>query len=136
MINRPEGLSRHYTDTTLHQYECGEYSALAAWWISNQELNQGHPVFIVTLITKHWSHTVCEVKGKGTIDGKNNLFIPNYYYHKGPATHDQFWNAEVAFNWLEEYQYKTKWIEQFYLYSPDEVMKTNLILLGDHVHFR
>lgn len=136
MINRPEGLSRHYTDTTLHQYECGEYSALAAWWISNQELNQGHPVFIVTLITKHWSHTVCEVKGKGTIDGKNNLFIPNYYYHKGPATHDQFWNAEIAFNWLEEYQYKTKWIEQFYLYSPDEVMKTNLILLGDHVHFR
>ena len=74
MIKRPSGLSRHYTDTTLHQYECGEYSALAAWWITNQGLNDDHPVYIVTLITKHWSHTVCEVKGKGTFDGKNNLF--------------------------------------------------------------
>ena len=76
MIKRPSGLSRHYTDTTLHQYECGEYSALAAWWITNQGLNDDHPVYIVTLITKHWSHTVCEVKGKGTFDGKNNLFLP------------------------------------------------------------
>ena len=60
VIKRPSGLSRHYTDTTLHQYECGEYSALAAWWITNQGLNDDHPVYIVTLITKHWSHTVCE----------------------------------------------------------------------------
>ena len=135
MIKRPSGLSRHYTDTTLHQYECGEYSALAAWWITNQGLNDDHPVYIVTLITKHWCHTVCEVKGKGTFDGKNNLFLPDYYYHAGPATNDQFWNADVAFDWLE-FQYKAKWIEQFYLYNPDEVMKKNLILVGDHVVFK
>jgi len=135
VIKRPGGLGKLYTDTFLNQYHCGEYSALAAWWITEQGLNNEAPVYIVTLITKHWSHTVCEIKGRGTVDGKLNLFLPDYYYHKGPATQDQFWNAGKAFNWLD-YQKKNELNEKKYLYSFDEVIKTNLVLFGDYAHFK
>jgi len=134
MIERPDGLSRHYTDTRLSQYHCGEYSALAAWWITQQGLNNGAAVYIVTLIGKNWNHTVCEVRNCGTFDGKINAFLPGYYYHKGPATHDQFWSAKRAFNWLD-YQKLDETTEELYLYSPDEIISTNLVLLGDHLTF-
>ena len=118
----------------ISDLDCVDYSALVASWVLEQRLNNGSPVYIVSINTKTWGHTVCEIKGVGTLDGKNNLFIPNYFYHKQPITEDQFNNAKPVFNWYNIQKKSTK-SRKWYFYNRDEITYTSLQLFGDYTCF-
>jgi len=114
--------------------DCYVLSAITACWIIEQNLNNGSPVHIVTHLADTWSHTVCEVKGIGTLDGKNNLYIPNYYYHKQPATEQQFNDAKPVFNWYDTQKKHTN-AKKWCCYEPSQITKTTLLLFGDYTNF-
>ena len=116
------------------KFNCGDISSLVAFWVLQQNLNNGSPVYIVTQSTNTWDHTVCEIKGIGTLDGRNNLYIPDYYYHKEPITDQQFFNAKPVFNWFST-QLKTINAKKFLSYNTKEIINTNLLLFGDYTSF-
>ena len=63
MIDPPRDSNIRQAISTL-SLDCGDLSALVAFWVLKQNLNNARPVYIVTLENKEiWSHTVCEVKG-------------------------------------------------------------------------
>ena len=136
MIDLPSVKYRNtYDDFCKYtKLNCADISALVALWILEQNLHNGSPVYIVTKSTETWDHTVCEVKGIGTLDGKNNLYIPNYYYHKEPATEQQFNSAKPVFNWYDTQQKTTK-AKNYLRYNTKEIIKTNLLLFGDYTSF-
>ena len=137
MIDLPSILYRKTYDELFIKcsgLNCADICALVALWVVEQGLNNNNPVYIVTISTNDWDHTVCEIKGLGTLDGKNNLYIPNYYYHKEPATNKQINNAKPVFNWYN-IQQKTIKVKKWYSYDPKSINNTNLLLFGDYTNF-
>ena len=135
MIDPPKTANVHIDIFEISKHlDCGDLSALVALWVSEQKLNNNRPVYIVTLETKDWIHTVCEIKGVGTLDGLHNLYIPNYYYHKEPITEQQFNNAKPVYNWYNNQQKTTK-VRKWFSYDPKNIINTNLLLFGDYTNF-
>ena len=135
MIDPPRNSNIKQAISTL-SLDCGDLSALVAFWVLKQNLNNGRPVYIVTLENKEiWCHTVCEVKGLGTLDGKNNLFIPNYYYHKQPISDEQLKNAKPLFNWYDTQRKTHAQCQQWYKYNPNDIADKKLLLFGDYTSF-
>ena len=135
MIDPPKTASVHINMAEISKHlDCGDLSALVALWVLEQKLNNNSPVYIVTLETEDWTHTVCEVKGLGTLDGKNNLYIPDYFYHKEPTHELLIHAAKPLFSWYSV-QKKSTTIKQWYNYDPSKIIKTNLLLFGDYTSF-
>ena len=137
MINPPSDTDIIKVNKMLEMsLDCYALSAIVACWTLKQNLNNGSPVYIVTLTNKEMlSHTVCEVKGIGTLDGKNNLFIPNYYYHKEPATQEQLNNAKPVFNWFDIQRKSHGHCQQWIKYNINDIIDKKLLLFGDYTSF-
>tara|TARA_B100000085_G_C18405009_1_gene456229 strand:- start:250 stop:684 length:435 start_codon:yes stop_codon:yes gene_type:complete len=137
MIKPPKDTDINKVNEMLElSLDCYFLSAIVACWTLKQNLNNGYPVYIVTLTNKEMlSHTVCVIKGVGTLDGKNNLFIPNYYYHKAPATQEQLNNAKPVFDWFDTQRKSHDHCKQWIIYNTNDIIDKKLLLFGDYTSF-
>ena len=137
MINPPRDTDIKKINKMLEiSLDCYVLSAIVACWVLKQNLNNGSPVHIVTLTNRQMlGHTVCEIKGIGTLDGKNNLFMPNYYFHKQPATDEQLNNAKPVFNWYRTQRKSHVQCQQWIKYNANDIIDKKLLLFGDYTSF-
>jgi len=123
-------------DLSLHpkplHYRCVEYTAMGAAWLNrlgfNPVLSVNMSSNLLTIIDgirmdNYWGHTVCEVPNLGTYDFFNNIFFPDYYWHKRPVNDNDLTKITQAVEWTDIQDLSV--IDEYFKYDPEYIDTTS-----------
>ena len=113
MIKPPKDTDINKVNEMLElSLDCYFLSAIVACWTLKQNLNNGYPVYIVTLTNKEMlSHTVCVIRGVGTLD------------------------AKPVFDWFDTQRKSHDHCKQWIIYNTNDIIDKKLLLFGDYTSF-
>jgi len=131
-------------DLSLHpkslHYSCVEHTAMGAAWLNRLgiipvlSVSMSSKLLTVqqgTILDNYWGHTVCEAPNLGTYDFFNNIFFPDYYWHKRPVNDNDLAKITQAVAWTDIQDLSV--IDEYFRYDPEYIDTTSVWTINNVV---